>query len=75
MTGKKRPIKKLKIGRVNAAVFENHSKRGTWYTVSIDRVNKHGDEFRRVSTFPENELENLAAGVAQTKQYIEEQRK
>ena len=75
MTDKKGPVKKLKIGRVNAAVFRNDTDKGTWYSVAIDRVYKSGDEFRRVSTFPENELENLEVAVARTKAFIAEQRK
>jgi hypothetical protein len=67
---KKKPALKLKLGRVNLAIFENNSERGTWYSLSLDRVYKAGDTFKRVSSFPEQEFDNVKLAVEAAKEYI-----
>lgn len=72
--GKKTPVFKQKVGRVNASVFANESETGTWYSLTIDRVYKNGDEFKRTSSFPESEFDNVQVVVQRVKDWIASQR-
>lgn len=71
---KKKPALKLKVGRVNASVFANDSEKGTWYSLTLDRVYKSGEEFKRTSSFPNSELDNLEVVVQRVKEWIAKQR-
>lgn len=70
----KKPVFKHKVGVVNVSLFENRSDRGAWYSLTLDRVYKRGDEFKRTSSFPEQELENVKLAVERACQYIAQRR-
>lgn len=70
---KKKPAFKTKVGHVNATVFANDSKKGPWYSLTIDRVYKIGEEFKRTSSFPTSELDNLEVVVQRVKEWIANQ--
>lgn len=70
----KKPVFKHKVGVVNVSLFENHSDQGPWYSLTLDRVYKRGNEFKRVSSFPERELDNLKLAVERASQYIAQKR-
>jgi len=76
---KNKPVHKGKLGRIRFSVWENETRNGKLYSVSIDRVYMRTDdvtgtqEFRNVSTFNRDDLElvKLAADKAQT--FIDQQ--
>jgi hypothetical protein len=70
----KKPVFKHKVGVVNVSLFENRSDRGPWYSLTLDRVYKRGDEFKRTSSFPEQELENVKLAVERACEYIAQRR-
>lgn len=67
---KNKPVLKQKIGRVHLSLFENTSERGPWYSLSVDRVYKDAEGFKRVSSFPEEELENLKLAIDIAQRHI-----
>jgi hypothetical protein len=49
---KKRPVHKLALGRIEAAVWENASQNnGVRYAVTFSRRYTEGDEFKNTSSF------------------------
>jgi hypothetical protein len=62
-----------RLGRINASVFANESDKGTWYSPSIDWVCKSGEGFKRVSRFPEQQLENVEVAIQRPKAWIGQQ--
>ena len=49
---KKRPVHKLALGRIEAAIWENASQNnGVRYAVTFSRGYMEGDEFRNTSSF------------------------
>jgi hypothetical protein len=52
-----RPAHEVRIGRIRASVWRNHSdQHGAWYSVSITRSFKQGDQWRSASTFGKDDL-------------------
>ena len=53
----KQPIKKIKLGSIQATVWENQSDKGKpWYNVVVTRTYKDGDEFKDSNSFGHNDL-------------------
>ena len=53
----KQPIKKIKLGSVQAAIWENQSDKGKpWYNVVVTRTYKDGDEFKDSNSFGHGDL-------------------
>ena len=51
------PVKKIKVGVVEAAVWENTSKEGNkYYTTSMERNYKDGEEWKKTSSLRANDL-------------------
>ena len=46
MANKPQPIKALRSGRIQAAVWENHSDKGPFYNVTVSRSYKDGDTWK-----------------------------
>ena len=42
MANKTQPIKTLRAGRIQAAIWENHSDKGPFYNVTVSRSYKDG---------------------------------
>lgn len=54
---KRKPIHELRLGSVKAAIWENKSeKTGTWYSVTLNRLYKQGESWKRSDSFGPNEL-------------------
>ena len=43
MANKPQPIKTLRAGRIQTAIWENHSDKGPFYNVTVSRSYKEGD--------------------------------
>ncbi len=53
----KQPIKKIKLGSIQATVWENRSDKGKpWYNVVVTRTYKDGDEFKDSNSFGHADL-------------------
>jgi hypothetical protein len=51
------PVKKVKVGAVEVAVWENQSKEGNkFFTTSMERNYKDGEEWKKTSSLRENDL-------------------
>ena len=51
------PVKKVKIGGIETAVWENASKEGQkFYTTTIERSYKLGEEWKKTSSLRVNDL-------------------
>ena len=54
---KRKPVHELRLSSVKAAIWENKSeKSGTWYSVTINRLYKKGDSWKRSESFGPGEL-------------------
>jgi hypothetical protein len=51
------PVKKIKVGGIEAAVWENTSKEGNkYYTTTMERNYKDGEEWKKTSSLRANDL-------------------
>jgi hypothetical protein len=54
---RERPAHEVRIGRIRATVWRNHSdQHGAWYSVSITRAFKQGDQWKSAVTFGKDDL-------------------
>src|SRR5262249_4090092 len=60
MANKPQPIKTLRAGRIQAAIWENHSDKGTYYNVTVNRSSKEGDTWKSTASFGRDDLLVLA---------------
>ena len=51
------PVKKIKVGGIEAAVWENTSKEGNkYYTTTMERNYKDGEEWKKTASLRANDL-------------------
>lgn len=68
-----KPVKKFRIGYVNATVWENEavSGDGKWYTVDFSRTYKDGDDkFQQSTAFGHADLPAIAVLAARAESWI-----
>src|SRR5262245_38515942 len=53
---KSQPVKTLRMGRIQAAVWENHSDKGPFYNVTLRRDYKEGDTWKSSNSFGRDDL-------------------
>jgi hypothetical protein len=46
MANKTQPLKTLRAGRIQAAIWENHSDKGPFYNVTVSRSYKEGETWK-----------------------------
>ena len=56
MANKPQPIKTLRAGRIQTAVWENHSEKGPFYNVTVSRSYKEGDTWKSSESFGRDDL-------------------
>lgn len=57
MTSANHPVHEIKLGRIRATVWTNESQRNeAWFSVSISRLYRDGDEWRTTTTFGRDDL-------------------
>jgi hypothetical protein len=57
MTEKRKPIHEIRIGGVKAAIWANQSeKTGVWHSVTLCRLYKQGESWKRSESFGPSEL-------------------
>lgn len=65
----KKPVSEIKLGSIVASIWENEGKTGTRYNVSITRLYKDGDDWKRSESFGRDDLLTVAkvADLAHTR--------
>lgn len=77
---KRTPLHKGKYGRVRFSVWENQTKNGTLYNVTINRVflktnpTTGIDEFRNTSSFSRDDLELVILAAEKARDFIDHQK-
>lgn len=52
-----RPVHEIKLGRVRASIWANqHDRQDVWYSVSISRIYRDGDEWKTAISFGRDDL-------------------
>jgi hypothetical protein len=63
MTNKTKPINEIRLGAIKASVWENETETGIRYNVTVSRLYKDGDAWKRSESFGRDDLP-LVAKVA-----------
>jgi hypothetical protein len=70
---KQKPVHEVRFGRIKAAIWENESQNGTWYSVQISRLYKNDDgEWKHVDSFGRHDLPLVAKVADQAHTWIYE---
>jgi hypothetical protein len=65
MTNNAKPVHEIRFGAIKAAIWENQTENGVRYNVTISRLYKDGDSWKRTESFGRDDLP-LVAKVADT---------
>ena len=61
MSEKPKPAAEIRLGRIRAVIWENHSESsGMWYSVSVTRLYKDGDRWQDSTSFRRDDLPIVA---------------
>ena len=58
-----KPVSKIAIYPVTAALWKNDGKNGPWYSVTLEKTYKEGDSYKSSSNFGRDDLLTLAKVV------------
>lgn len=65
------PVKKIKIGGIEIAIWENQSEKGNkFYTTTIERNYKVGDEWKKTNSLRENDLPKVSLGLQKAFEFV-----
>jgi hypothetical protein len=73
MTTKQKPIHEIRVGAIKAAIWENETTNGTRYNVTISRLYKDGDAWKRTESFGRDDLLVVAKVADQAHTWIIDQ--
>lgn len=51
-----RPVHEVRLGRVKAAIWENETKNGTRFGVTLQRIYRDGEEWKTSQSFGRDDL-------------------
>jgi hypothetical protein len=68
-----RPAHSVRIGTIKAAIWENHSGDNTWYSVTLSRGYKDGDQWKNSDSFNRDDLLVVAKVADQAHTWVCEQ--
>jgi len=64
MSSGNRPVHEIKLGRIRASIWTNHSDRqDVWFNVSISRCYRDGDEWKTTTSFGCDDLPLVSKAV------------
>ena len=65
----KKPVAEVRLGRITAAIWDNETANGKYYNVTVSRLFKDGNDWKRSDSFGRDDLLQLAkaADLAHTK--------
>ena len=66
----KPPVYELRMGLVKASIWENHTKQGTNYVVTVIRLFKNGTEWKESTRFYRDDLLVVAKLLDQAHSWI-----
>ena len=66
----KKPVHEVRLGTIKAAIWENETQIGTRHNVTVSRLYKEGDEWKRSESFGRDDLPLLAKVVDQAHSWI-----
>ncbi len=65
------PVKKIKVGAVEIAVWENQSEKGNkFYSTTIERNYKNGEEWKKTNSLRESDLPKAALGLQKAFEFV-----
>jgi hypothetical protein len=70
MTTKQKPINEIRLGAIKAAIWENETANGTRFNVTISRLYKDGDAWKRADSFGRDDLLLVAKVADQAHSWI-----
>ena len=70
MTTNTKPIREIRIGAIKAAIWENQTVGSTRYNVTLSRLYKDGDNWKRTESFGRDDLLVLAKVADQAHTWI-----
>ncbi len=74
-TTNKKPIHKIKVGSVQADIWEQTPEKGdVFYTLTFSRSYKKGDEWKTSHSFTQQHLDNLADAAIDAKEWMRQHR-
>jgi hypothetical protein len=56
MSEKAKPVHKVRAGGIEVAVWQKESDKGPWYSVSMSRSYKQGEEWKQSDSFGADDL-------------------
>ena len=65
-----KPISEIRIGAIKAAIWENGTVNGTRYNVTLSRLYKDGDNWKRTESFGRDDLLVVAKVADQAHTWI-----
>jgi len=71
---KRKPIEKFRSGGVQAAVWENTGKNGSFYSVSVSRTFKKDGKLEETNSYGRSDLVHLAIVATQAWFFIAKKR-
>jgi hypothetical protein len=60
MSDPQKPVSKISIYPITAAIWKNEGQKGAWYSVTIERTYKDGDSYKSSGSFGRDDLLILA---------------
>jgi hypothetical protein len=67
------PAYVCRVGRIKAACWRNHHEQGAWYSVTVTRTYKQGDEWKSAANFGKDDLLVVAEVCRQAFLWIAQQ--
>jgi len=65
------PVKKIKVGGIEAAVWENNSKEGNkYYTTTMERNYKDGEEWKKTNSLRANDLPKAILALQKAFEFV-----
>jgi hypothetical protein len=72
-TKSNKPAHTIRRFSLKAAIWRNESEKGPWYSVTLSRRYKQGEEFKDVSSFNANDLLPMAKMLDEADSWIAQQ--
>ena len=69
-TERRQPSAKFRMGRISATVWENQGDKGPWFSTTILRSYKDGDDWKTTSSFGRDDLPLVEKVAAQAHAWI-----
>lgn len=71
-TATKKPVHQIKIGSIEAAIWENESSKGTFASVTFSRSYKSDGTWKAAHSYPVNQLGDLKRAITEAETYMKD---